>query len=97
MAAGWVAPAMRQQFLQLIQEGKVQIRFTGYEIEGIELRDERERVDALVSFQLYRLPSLQEATIRERQIWRYDRGAKHWYIEPDLALYRGDVGSEVGP
>ncbi len=95
-AAGWVDPKWRQAFLSRVNSPQAPLRFTLFEVNSIELGPERDRAQVWASFALYRPPSLKEWRITERQLWRYDPEARRWYIEPDIALYRGDVGSE-GP
>ncbi len=95
-AAIWVHPDWRQAFLVRLTNPRIPLRFTQFELGGIELGPEREQARVRASFALYRPPSLKELNIIEQQVWRYEPAARRWYIEPDIALYRGEVGSE-GP
>ena len=69
-------------------------RFTHFELESVELSDERERANVRARFGVYRPPSINERLILERQVWRYDPALGAWFLAPDLQLYRGDVGTE---
>lgn len=88
-----VRPDLRPDFLEFARREPPTVQFTGYEVQAIELGVDPDSAEALVSFELYRLPSVQQATIVERQLWEYHRDARRWYLVPDLALYRGDVSA----
>ena len=92
-AAVWVHPDWREAFLARLSNPRAPLRFTQFDVGSVELGPERDRAQVRASFALYRPPSLKESKIIERQLWRYEPGARRWYIEPDLALYRGDVGT----
>ena len=93
-AAAWVHPDWRRTFLARLTNPRRPVRFTQFDLGSIELGPERDQARVRASFALYRPPSLKEWQITERQVWRYEPEARRWYIEPDLALYRGEVGSE---
>ena len=42
-------------------------------------------------------PSLKERNLVEEQVWRYEPGARRWYVDPDLGLYRGEVSNGAPP
>jgi len=96
-AVNWVHPSWRRSFLAQVNNPRAPLRFTLFEVNNIELGPEMDRAEVWVSFALYRPPSLREWTITERQVWRYDPTVRRWYIEPDIGLYRGDVGSSHPP
>lgn len=89
-AAALVHADQRAQFRSELAELGDDLRFTSYEIEGVTLGPGLDRALARVRFELYRLPSVEEETLRDEQRWRYDLVQGSWYLEPDLALYRGE-------
>jgi hypothetical protein len=88
-AAALVHPDQRAEFRSELAELEDDLRFTSYEIEGVTLGPGLDQANAKVRFELYRLPSVAEETLRDDQRWRYDLVQGSWYLEPDLALYRG--------
>ena len=93
-AARWVHPDQRRAFFHTVNDPGAPLRFTLFEVQTTELGPERDRAEVWVSFSLYRPPSLREFNLVERQAWRYEPRTGRWYIEPDLALYRGEVASQ---
>ena len=93
-AARAVHPDLREDFLSAMTDPAGAPRFTHFELESVELSDERERANVRARFGVYRPPSINERLILERQIWRYDPALGAWFLAPDLHLYRGDVGAE---
>ena len=96
-AAKRVKPDQRDAFLSLASELEGNVRFTGFEIESVDVGIARAEASVSVAFTLYRLPSIEETTLREQQHWRFDKIRRRWYIEPNLALYRGDAVADEGP
>ncbi len=86
-AVGMVEPDARTLFLVSFRDADPPVRFTSFEIIAIQPGESRVEVEVLASFRLYRLPDITERIVRERQIWRFQRGG--WYIRPDLALFLG--------
>ncbi len=89
VAVGMVAPENRVSFLATFVDADPPLRFTSFEIVTIEQGQSRHEVEVLASFRLYRPPDLIERTIREWQIWRFDRDRARWYLSPDLSLFAG--------
>ncbi len=89
VAVGMVAPENRVSFLETFVDANPPLRFTSFEIVAIEDGQSRHEMEVLASFRLYRPPNLVERTIRERQIWRFDRNRARWYLSPDLSLFAG--------
>jgi hypothetical protein len=96
-AAQRVQPDQRDAFHTLASELDGSVRFTGFEIESIDLGIARGEATVTAAFTLYRLPSVEETTLREHQLWRFDKIRRRWFIEPNLALYRGDGVADEGP
>jgi hypothetical protein len=96
-AAERVHPDRREAFRALATELDGRVRFTGFEIESVELGLVRGEATVSASFTLYRLPSIEETTLRERQQWRFDTVRRRWLLEPNLALYRGDAAASSEP
>ncbi len=89
VAAGLVAPESRGEFLGTFMDAEPPYQFTSFEIVGVELGPERDRVVVLAVFHLYRPPSLVELSVTERQSWRYEPiESERWVIEPDLRPFR---------
>ena len=89
-AALFVHPEERSAFLVRQRELQESVRFTGFEVAGVELGPERSQASAIVTFKLYRLPSLEEETFVEQQRWQYERRHARWYLHPDLERLLGD-------
>ena len=53
----------------------------------------------LVSLEYYRLPSVSEQKVQQRQLWRYDRTENRWFVDPDLSVLGGPapVGGAAVP
>ena len=92
-AALAVHPDLREEFLSAMSDPGNAPRFTHFELESVE-SDERERANVRARFGVYRPPAINERLILERQVWRYEPALGAWFVEPDLELYRGDVGAE---
>ncbi len=86
-AVAQVAPEQRVAFLELFEAAGQPIHFTSFEIVSVDLGQVRSRAEVLVTYELYRPPSINETTIRERQSWLYDVPAGRWFIEPDLSVF----------
>jgi hypothetical protein len=95
-AAERVRPEQRDAFRALTGELEGRLRITGFEIESIDLGLARGEATVTAAFTLYRLPSVEETMLRERQRWRFDKLRRRWFIEPDLALYRGGAAAGEG-
>jgi hypothetical protein len=90
MAAPFVEPRLRAEFISTFNgSSPSSVRFTDINVETIEFT-ERGRAVVLVQARLYRLPSVREVPLMEQQQWRYDPGARSWYVSPDFALYAGE-------
>ncbi len=92
-AAAHVLPSRRGAFLELFRDPAQAPRFTGWEVMDVQLGKERGVANVVVGFQLYRPPAIREGQILEQQVWRYEPSVALWYVEPDLGLYRGEVGA----
>lgn len=88
-AAGLVDPERREAFMATFRETEPPMRFTSFEIVGMQLGPRRDEAEVLARFRLYRLPDLTERTIRERQFWRFHPQSGEWYVRPDLSLFMG--------
>ena len=93
-AARWVHPEQRREFFDTVNDPGAPLRFTLFEMQTTELGPARDRAEVWVSFSLYRPPALKEFNLVERQVWRYEPRTGRWYVDPDLALYRGEVASD---
>lgn len=99
VAAGLVAAERREEFLNTFLNAEPPYQFTSFELIGVELSSERDRVEVLAVFELYRPPSLRMRAVTERQTWRYQTsGRPLWVLEPDLSVFissgraRADLG-----
>jgi hypothetical protein len=86
-AAELIAPEHRIAFLKLVQDPDRPVRFTDYSVSAVELGPGRREAQALVTFNLLRMPSLNERMLLDEQRWSYFPSKRAWLIEPDLAAY----------
>jgi hypothetical protein len=95
-ASARVDPEAREAFRSVATQLLGNVRFTGFEIESVELGETRGEATVSVAFTLYVLPLIEEFTIRERQKWYFERSTGQWMLEPDLELYRSQLdGPEI--
>jgi hypothetical protein len=93
VAAAHIQKDLRIDFVKMVHTPKGLVRFTDYEVLAIELGPGMTEATALVQFKLHRLPSMNEISITDEQIWRYNAWDRRWYLEPSLSTYR-DAGKE---
>jgi hypothetical protein len=93
-AAAHVEDSDRGAFLRLLDDSASPFRFTAVdEISREQTSSDGTEFDVLVALEYYRLPSVQERKVRQRQHWRYDVATKNWVVTPDLSVLRQDVGA----
>jgi hypothetical protein len=93
-AAGSVHPDQRTAFHKLLAGHEERIRMTEFEVESVNLLPDQESAEAIVSFRLYRLPTVVEEPRREVIRMRWERAQDRWYVEPDLMLLAINLGLE---
>jgi hypothetical protein len=86
-AAEFIVPEHRIPFLKLVQDPDRPVRFTDYSVSTVEMGPSMREAQALVTFNLHRLPSLKEQMILDEQRWRYFPAKRAWLIELDLSVY----------
>jgi hypothetical protein len=96
-ATARVHPEQRDAFRKLAAELQGRVRVTGFEIDAIDLGRARGEAFVAATFTLYRLPSIEETTLHDLQIWRFDQVRRAWFVEPNLALYRRDGAASGTP
>jgi hypothetical protein len=97
MAAQWVTPELRREFLQVFgEQASSPIRFTDVEVQSVDFGPGRGEARILLSARLYRLPSLREISLIDEQQWHYDPDTQTWLVTPDLARY-ASFGQPASP
>jgi len=97
-ASAQLPPELRTAFLKLLDDQSRPYRFTSVDLLQSTASQDGSRVEMLVSLEFYRLPSVQERKVQQRQLWRWDGTEQRWFVEPDLAVLGGTPpkgGSEV--
>jgi len=93
-AAERVEDGDRSAFLRLLDDSASPFRFTSVdEISREQTATDGTEFDVLVALEYYRLPSVKERKVRQRQHWRYDVTTKNWVVTPDLGVLRQDVSA----
>ena len=87
-ASALIVPEQRIEFLKLVQDPDRPVRFTDYSVSTVQMGPAMREAQALVTFNLHRLPSLKQQMLLDEQQWRYHPSKRAWLIEPDLAAYR---------
>lgn len=89
-AARMVEPALRRQFMDLFANPEERaLHFTSIDIARVDLDAKAERATVDLDVRFYRLPSIRELSLTDRQAWRYDTKLDVWRVEPDLSQYAG--------
>lgn len=96
-ASAQLAPEQRGSFLKLLDDQARPYRFTSVDLLQATPSDDGAQVEMLVSLEYYRLPSVQEQKVRQRQLWKFDRTANRWFVDPDLAVLGGPAPVGGGP
>jgi hypothetical protein len=97
-ALPFVEPSARRAFVDCFAPGGTNaLRFTDVEVGGIEFDAGFGRATVLLQAHVYRLPSVREERVSETQSWRYDPGARTWYVTPDFTLYSGRADGARAP
>jgi hypothetical protein len=95
-AAQHVEPSERGAFLRLLDDTSSPFHFTSVdELSREETAKDHSELDLFVAMEYYRLPSVKERQVRQRQHWRYDVDAKAWLVTPDISVLRTQVSSEI--
>ena len=79
----------RPEFLKLLDDSARPYRFTSVEMMKSTPNEDGSKVEMLVSLEYYRLPSMSEQKVQQRQHWRYDHAEKRWFVDPDLSVLAG--------
>ena len=85
-ASAQLPPELRAEFLKLLDDQSRPYRFTSVDLLQATPNQDGSRVEMLVSLEFYRLPSVQERKVQQRQLWRWDGGERRWFVEPDMAV-----------
>ena len=86
-AAKHVEADDRGAFLRLLDDSSSPFRFTSVdEVSREPTSKDGSEIDVLVSLEYYRLPSVRERKVRQRQHWRLDVVANQWVVTPDLSV-----------
>ncbi len=93
-AIAFVIQEKQPAFKELLEQADPPYRFTSAEIESVKLGDVRSVVKVVVSYELYRPPSISERSVRETQIWHYVAERREWFVEPQLSVF--DAASKNG-
>jgi hypothetical protein len=92
-ASAYVHADHRAEFRSTLGDLQGALRITAVAVEDVSLGPETDRALVTVRFRVYRLPSVAETTLVDRQEWRYESRVGRWQVMPDLALYRGETRS----
>lgn len=95
-AAQQVIEEKRRAFEERIGQANPAYRFTSAEVKSVKLGDVRSEVKVVVSYELYRPPSISERIVTETQLWRYVAEQRAWFVEPQLSVFDGESKSGVG-
>ena len=90
-ASAQLPAEQRPQFLKLLDDSTHPYRFTSVDLLKATPNEDGAQVEMLVSLEYYRLPSMSEQKVQQRQLWRYDRAEKRWYVDPDLSVLAGSA------
>lgn len=98
-ASAQLSPEQRAEFLKLLDDSTHPYRFTSVDMLQATPSEDGAQVEMLVSLEYYRLPSVSEQKVQQRQLWRYDRTENRWYVAPDLSVLGGPppVGGAAVP
>ena len=88
-ASAQLPPDQRTGFLKLLGDSTHPYRFTSVDLLKATPNEDGAEVELLVSLEYYRLPSMSEQKVQQRQLWRYDRAEKRWFVDPDLSVLAG--------
>jgi hypothetical protein len=95
-ASASLSPLRRREFLELFQDEARPWRFTSVELGKRTPQNEAgTEVEYLVDIEYYRLPSVKERKVQQRQIWHWVASERRWECEPDLHVFPAQVGSGV--
>jgi hypothetical protein len=93
-AAKRVDPDDRGAFLRLLDDQSSPFHFTSVdELARESTAKDGTEIDVLMALEYYRLPSVRERTVRQRQHWRFDVATKEWVVTPDMSVLREAVSS----
>jgi len=93
-AAKHVDPGERGAFLRLLDDSSSPFRFTSVdELSREATAKDGTEIDLLISLEYYRLPSVKQRTVRQRQHWRYDVAGKEWIVTPDMSVLHEHISS----
>jgi len=93
-ASAQLPPEQRAPFLQLLDDKTRPYRFTSVDLLQTTPSADGSDVEMLVSLEFYRLPSVSEQKVQQRQHWRWDGAQQRWFVEPDLSVLASpSVGS----
>lgn len=93
-AAAFVHRDRRAEFRSTLGGLQDALRMTAVAVEGVKLGPGVGKAVVTVRFHVYRLPSVAETTLLDRQEWRWEPTIGRWQVMPDLALYRGEPRPE---
>jgi len=79
----------RPAFLKLLDDSARPYRFTSVDLMKSTPNEDGSKVEMLVSLEYYRLPSMSEQKVQQRQLWRYDHAEQRWFVDPDLSVFAG--------
>jgi len=86
-AARHVDPDDRSAFLRLLDDPSSPFHFTAVdELSREEMAKDGTEIEVLMVLEYYRLPSVKERTVRQRQHWRFDVASKEWIVTPDMSV-----------
>ena len=84
-ASAQLPPEQRAAFMNLLDDQSRPYRFTSVDLLQATPSEDGAQVEMLVSLEFYRLPSVKEQKVQQRQLWTYDRAARRWFVDPDLS------------
>lgn len=88
-ASAQLPPDQRTEFLKLLDDSTHPYRFTSVDLLKATPSEDGAEVEMLVSLEYYRLPSMSEQKVQQRQLWRYDHAEQRWFVDPDLSVLSG--------
>jgi hypothetical protein len=94
-AAASVHPDSRSAFQQIAPLSEGRLRVTSYEVDTIRVLPDRSTAEAMVRYDLIRIPSVVEE--QRREILRMRREDGRWYVDPDLGALARDLGLTAQP
>jgi len=64
------------------------IKVTSYEIQRINISENKQSVKQTVEIQYYHINQMIEKTLIDRQLWEYDVTEQKWYLQSGLPDFR---------